>query len=217
MSDKYAGMVKRLKVYETEGLSGSIYTEPYDVEIEENGLMTYDREIIKVPMQTLRKIHSSFVAQGPSELFTLAIKLKDADTTSIPDPNRKQFLVILEQEADAKKSHDWKPMTDNLTEYLKKGGTSFSPAKISSMATKVFAGTNDTALLNQALAWMQQVVEMEKNSVTMSAYANLLYKLGKKEDALKWQERGTILSPESDMGMYQEIWDKMKKGEQTWP
>lgn len=64
---------------------------------------------------------------------------------------------------------------------------------------------------------MQQVVEMEKNSVTMSAYANLLYKLGKKEDALKWQERGTILSPESDMGMYQEIWDKMKKGEQTWP
>jgi hypothetical protein len=217
MSGKYAGMVKRLKVYETEGLSGSIYTEPYDVEIEENGLMTYDREIIKVPLETLRKIHAPFVAQERSKLLIPALALKDADTTSIPDPNRKQFLAILEQEADAKKSHDWKPMTDNLTDYLKKGGTSFSPAKISSMATKVFAGTNDTTLLNQALAWMKQVVEMEKNSVTMTAYANLLYKLGHKEDALKWQERGTILSPESDMEMYQEILDKMKKGEKTWP
>ena len=217
MSGKYAGMVRKLKKYETEGLSGSIYTEPYDVEIEENGLMTYDREIIKVPIETLRAIHAPFVPQARSLSLLTSLALKDADTTSIPDPNRKQFLVILEQEADAKKSHDWKPMTDNLTDYLKKGGTSFSAAKISSMANKVFAGTSDTVLLNQAMAWMKQVVEIEKNSVTMSAYANLLYKLGHREDALKWQERGTILSPESDMEMYQEIWDKMKKGEKTWP
>jgi len=145
------------------------------------------------------------------------LDLKDADTTSIPDPHRKQFLLILEQEADAKKSKDWKPMTDNLTDYLKKGGTSFSPAKISAMANKVFNGTNDEGLLNQALHWMQQVVEMEKNSVTMSAYANLLYKLGKKEDALKWQEKAFVLSPESDTEIYKDIFDKMKKGEKTWP
>ncbi|SFE42092.1 Glycosyl hydrolases family 2, TIM barrel domain [Chitinophaga sp. CF118] len=217
MNGKYAGMVKRLKVYETEGLSGSIYTEPYDVEIEENGLMTYDREIIKVPLNILRKIHAPFIPQERSKRLIPALGLKDADTSSIPDPNRKQFLVILEQEADAKKSHDWKPMTDNLTDYLKKGGNSFSPAKISSMATKVFTGTNDTVMLNQALAWMQQVVEMEKNSVTMSAYANILYKLGKKEEALKWQEKALILSPESDQDIYKEIMDKMKKGENTWP
>lgn len=217
MSGKYAGMNKRLKAYETEGLSGSIYTEPYDVEIEENGLMTYDREIIKVPMNTLRKIHAPFVPQSRSKSLLAALALKDADTTSIPDPNRKQFLTILEQEADAKKSKDWKPMTDNLTDYLKKGGSSLSPAKISSMANKVFAGTNDKDLLNQALGWMTQVVEMEKNSVTMSAYANLLYKLGKKEDALKWEEKALTLSPESDVEIYKEIYEKMQKGENTWP
>lgn len=217
MSSKYTSMMKRLKTYETEGLSGSIYTEPYDVEIEENGLMTYDREIIKVPLETLRKIHAPFVAQKRSERLITSLGLKDADTTSTPDPNRKQFLEILEQEADAKKNHDWKTMSDNLTDYLKKGGTRFTGLKISSISKKIFENTNDSILLNQALAWMQQVVTMEKNSVTMSTYANLLYKLGRKQDALDWMYKALNISPASDEEMYQSIMDKMKKGEKTWP
>lgn len=36
------------------GLSAAIYTQTTDVEIETNGLMTYDRKIIKVPEQKLR-------------------------------------------------------------------------------------------------------------------------------------------------------------------
>lgn len=217
LSSKYASMMKRLKNYAKEGLSGSIYTEPYDVEIEENGLMTYDREIIKIPLKTLRKIHLPFAAQKYSEQLIDSLGLKDADTTSAPDPNRKQFLEILEQEADAKKNHDWKTMADNLTDYLKKGGTRFTGLKLSSMANKVFENTNDTTLLNQALAWMQQVVTMEKNSVTMSTYANLLYKLGKRQEALDWMYKALNISPASDEAMYQGMMDKMKKGEKTWP
>jgi hypothetical protein len=36
------------------GLSAAIYTQTTDVEIETNGLMTYDRKVIKVPEQQLR-------------------------------------------------------------------------------------------------------------------------------------------------------------------
>lgn len=42
----------------TEGLSGAIYTEPYDVELEQNGFLTYDRAIIKVPVEQMYKINS---------------------------------------------------------------------------------------------------------------------------------------------------------------
>jgi len=56
---KYEIMNQHLKQLEAEGLSGSIYTQPFDVEGEQNGLMTYDREVIKIPFAELRKIHSS--------------------------------------------------------------------------------------------------------------------------------------------------------------
>ena len=217
MVDKYATMVKRLKTYETAGQSGSIYTEPFDVEIEENGLITYDREVVKVPLEILRQIHAPFTAQERSKMLLPALALKNADTTSIPDPHRRQFLVLLEMDADVKKTGNYKALTDTLTDYLKNGGTSFAPAKISSISKKVFEGTNDTVLLNQALKWMEKAVDMERNSFTMSTYANLLYKLGNKEEALKWMDKAVVLAPETEQPDYQVVMDKMQKGENTWP
>lgn len=60
---QYVNMMSDLKKLETEGLSASIYTQPFDVEGEENGLLTYDREIIKIPVNELRNIHQQFVNQ----------------------------------------------------------------------------------------------------------------------------------------------------------
>ena len=40
------------------GLSASVYTQLSDVEDETNGLMTYDREILKVDGETIRSINA---------------------------------------------------------------------------------------------------------------------------------------------------------------
>jgi hypothetical protein len=40
------------------GLAGAVYTQTTDVEIETNGLMTYDRKIVKFDADFLKKIHS---------------------------------------------------------------------------------------------------------------------------------------------------------------
>ncbi len=42
-----------------KGLSAAVYTQTTDVEGEVNGLMTYDRKVIKIPVATLKKIHSA--------------------------------------------------------------------------------------------------------------------------------------------------------------
>jgi hypothetical protein len=55
---KYGIMSQHLKLLQRQGLSGSIYTQPFDVEGEQNGLMTYDREIVKIPLDQLRKINA---------------------------------------------------------------------------------------------------------------------------------------------------------------
>jgi hypothetical protein len=54
----YQIMNQHLQLLQRQGLSGSIYTQPFDVEGEQNGLMTYDRAVIKIPFEELRKIHS---------------------------------------------------------------------------------------------------------------------------------------------------------------
>ncbi|WP_153637920.1 glycoside hydrolase family 2 protein [Prolixibacter sp. NT017] len=47
-----------VEMEKTKGLSAAVYTQTTDVEGEVNGLMTYDRKVIKIPVDTLKKIHS---------------------------------------------------------------------------------------------------------------------------------------------------------------
>ncbi|MES2418741.1 MAG: sugar-binding domain-containing protein [Bacteroidota bacterium] len=52
--NKYASFTDRLAFLIQKGLSAAIYTQTTDVEIETNGLMTYDRKEFKVPAEKLR-------------------------------------------------------------------------------------------------------------------------------------------------------------------
>jgi beta-galactosidase/beta-glucuronidase len=51
----YDGYLDQIARFVVRGLSAAIYTQTTDVEIEVNGLMTYDRKIIKIPEATLRR------------------------------------------------------------------------------------------------------------------------------------------------------------------
>jgi beta-galactosidase/beta-glucuronidase len=49
LTDAYLGLIKRLRpMIEETGLSAAIYTQTTDVEVEINGLMTYDRALVKM-------------------------------------------------------------------------------------------------------------------------------------------------------------------------
>ncbi|MCK8495012.1 glycoside hydrolase family 2 [Spirosoma sp. RP8] len=52
---KYA---KIIDYKQKQALSAAVYTQTTDVEGEVNGLLTYDREVIKIPVETLRQIHA---------------------------------------------------------------------------------------------------------------------------------------------------------------
>ena len=56
--EEYAEMLKDfIKV----GCAAAVYTQTTDVEGEVNGLMTYDREIIKVDVQKIAEINRSVI------------------------------------------------------------------------------------------------------------------------------------------------------------
>lgn len=53
----YEGFIHRLEGLIKKGLSAAVYTQTTDVEIETNGLMTYDRKVVKMPEARLQEIH----------------------------------------------------------------------------------------------------------------------------------------------------------------
>jgi beta-galactosidase/beta-glucuronidase len=55
---KYESLIKRFPALIEAGLSAAVYTQTTDVEIEVNGLMTYDRKVIKMPESKLKDVHS---------------------------------------------------------------------------------------------------------------------------------------------------------------
>jgi beta-galactosidase/beta-glucuronidase len=56
---RYAGMIGVLGQLIEKGLSAAIYTQTTDVEIETNGLMTYDRKVMKMPADSLRSVNEA--------------------------------------------------------------------------------------------------------------------------------------------------------------
>ena len=58
----YDEFANDLVIYKTnKGLSAAVYTETTDVEVELNGLMTYDREIVKGPVETVRASNTKVI------------------------------------------------------------------------------------------------------------------------------------------------------------
>ncbi|TKG93475.1 beta-galactosidase [Puteibacter caeruleilacunae] len=53
------------KLKDSKGLSACVYTQTTDVETETNGLMTYDREIMKLNMESARKINTGTFITAP--------------------------------------------------------------------------------------------------------------------------------------------------------
>lgn len=60
----YRGLVRQLRFLIADGLAAAIYTQTTDVEIEVNGVMTYDRAVIKLPT-SISTLHARLYRAPP--------------------------------------------------------------------------------------------------------------------------------------------------------
>lgn len=63
LEEAYLAMMDDLSNLATCGLGGSIYTQTTDVECEVNGLMTYDRKVLKFNPAVLKRAHEKIISQ----------------------------------------------------------------------------------------------------------------------------------------------------------
>ncbi|MBN2133093.1 MAG: hypothetical protein JW741_26570, partial [Sedimentisphaerales bacterium] len=57
--ENYIAKFDQIVTMKALGVSGAVYTQTTDVEGEVNGLMTYDREVIKIKPEKLKKLHDA--------------------------------------------------------------------------------------------------------------------------------------------------------------
>ena len=62
----YVNLLSRLRLLQSSGLAAAIYTQTTDVEIEVNGLMTYDREILKLDVEDALAFHLDRMVSVPN-------------------------------------------------------------------------------------------------------------------------------------------------------
>lgn len=101
---KYKEMSNKLQLFKSTGLSGSIYTQPFDVEGEENGLLTYDREVLKIPLDQIRRINLELLGQLKSKTLNNNLYIaKDAD----PTDNDDRYLEMLHKFESGKRDSNF--------------------------------------------------------------------------------------------------------------
>jgi len=78
LTDAYLALVEQLPYFIGRGLAAAVYTQTTDVEIEVNGLMTYDRKVLKFDVARLPKAHRRLYEPPPDVRVIVATAEDDA-------------------------------------------------------------------------------------------------------------------------------------------
>jgi len=110
---------------------------------------------------------------------------------------------------------DWINFETAMVSYMKTYGEKMSIGDLNSLAWAVFEGCPDMTCVSDVLDWSKRLKENSDPGI-MDTYANILYKLGKKDDAIALETKALNMLPDGQKGDMQATLDKMKKGEKTW-
>ncbi len=112
---------------------------------------------------------------------------------------------------------DWPHFQTAVVGFMQQYGAHATPQDLNDYAWTVFQNCHDMTCVSDALDWSKRSFQDNPNPAFMDTYANILYKMGKKDDAISWEQKAADLTPAADeKAGYLSTIDKMKKGEKTW-
>ena len=110
---------------------------------------------------------------------------------------------------------DWPGFEKAIVAYMKTYNDKMTIDELNNIAWSVFQGCPDMTCVSDILDWSKRLKD-DNSSAFVDTYANILYKLGKKDDAIALETKAVSLASDPDKPGLQETLDKMKKGEKTW-
>ena len=113
-------------------------------------------------------------------------------------------------------NNNWSAFQEAVVAYMKKYGAHANPDQLNEFAWDIFQHCPDMTCVSEALEWSKRSFKDNQNPGFMDTYANILYKMGRKDEAVTWEEKALALVPAAEGSNYRQTLDKMKKGEKTW-
>ncbi len=160
------------------------------------------------------------------EVFGKVFRNKDQkpDWNAVSADLKQKYPAFAEEVAAEGKvvyfqyTKDWENFAPAVMSYMKKYGAGVAPeAPVNDFAWTVFENCKDMTCVTEALEWSKRSLEGNNNPMFMDTYANILYRMGKKDEAITWEEKAlSLVSEGGEKKAYTETLDKMKKGEKTW-
>ena len=110
---------------------------------------------------------------------------------------------------------DFPSFEKEMVAYMKTYSAKMSDNELNSISWSVFQNCSDMSCVTDILDWSKRLKDNNEPGF-VDTYANILYKLGKKDDAIALETKAMEKAGESDKASYRETIEKMKKGEKTW-
>jgi thioredoxin-related protein len=127
-------------------------------------------------------------------------------------------IILLEQIDYYQQMKEWDKFGSEFTKYLERYGDKMQPFLLNNYLWTLFVNVMDIDTINKALPFAKKyIVDAENGSSSHSfdTYANLLYKAGKTNEAIYWEEKALEIDP-NDPGIVNAL-NNMRLGQPTWP
>ncbi|MBA2761544.1 MAG: beta-galactosidase, partial [Segetibacter sp.] len=171
---EYTQLMYNMELMVPRGLAAAIYTQTTDVEGEVNGLITYDREVVKIPEEMLRILHAPLYRE-------LAGKITFINKQSETDANKFKST-------QGKVSNDWLNTSapENFTETsepvaLKTGASVYSYQDFniadmpSGLGLKLLGFGDAKVYLNGKLVWQEDKIRTKRHYDDINLSNNIKY------------------------------------------
>jgi hypothetical protein len=93
LTEAYRNLIKKLYSMIAKGLSAAVYTQTTDVEIEVNGLMTYDRAIIKMNPEEVARINRGYVPPVISDDKKIFLDSTTVEVINMTQPGEIRYTL----------------------------------------------------------------------------------------------------------------------------
>jgi hypothetical protein len=110
---------------------------------------------------------------------------------------------------------DWPNFEKAMVAYMKTYSDRMTDPELNDLTWSVFQNCPDMTCVSEVLDWSKRLKD-GNDAAFVDAYANILYKLGKKDDAIALETKAIGMVPDADKSSYQQTLNKMKTGEKTW-
>jgi len=134
-------------------------------------------------------------------------------------------VVLLYRLSKDLDDQDWEDYGRDVIAYMEKYADrrNDDPRFSNMLAWTAFLHCEDEKVLTKALEWAKLSISIKEEPWNYDTYANLLYKIGKVEEAILWEQKAIKLEQERALKeknwldpAFQRTLNKMQKGEPTW-